>query len=394
MSGGRPPRVIDPGLLAYANAGQTTYLRAVIDHGSVRAAARAIGAQKNSILYAIKTVERNAAARGFAPAHDMTRPVPEPFRVRGVSTYYNKDGKASGQWVKSALDDGQWAAIKRAALAALAEELPRADPVAFKGRPAVDALATVYTLTDCHVGMLAWGRETGVDWDLKIAESTLVGCFEQMIATSPAGAVGFVNQLGDFLHQDGLAAVTPTSGFNLDSDGRFEKIVEVAIRVLRRVIGMALAKHARVIVLLAEGNHDMVSSIWLRALFSAVYENEPRVEVLQSALPYYAYQHDETMLGFHHGHLKRNDSLPLLFAARFPEMWGATKHREVHTGHRHHEEIKEHSGITIYQHTTLAAPDAHSARSGYVSSRHITAVTYHKKHGRVRCDTVVPEMLS
>jgi hypothetical protein len=394
QTGGRPPRVVDPALLDYATPGQAKYLQAVIDHGSVSAGARAIGAQKGSILYALKTVERVAAAKGYAPAFDMVRPVPEPFRVRGVSTYYNKDGKASGQWVKSALDNEQWEAIKRAALTALAEELPRVKPTPFRGHTA-DALCTVLTLTDSHVGMLAWGRETlGADWDLKIAEATLVGCFEQMIAAAPAATVGIVSQLGDFLHQDGLAAVTPTSGHNLDSDGRFEKIVEVAIRVLRRVIGMALAKHERVIVLLAEGNHDVVSSIWLRALFRAVYENEPRVEVLDSALPYYVYRHGETMLGFHHGHLSKNAQLPLLMAAQFPEVWGLTKKRYVHTGHRHHTDIKEHSGITVHQHPTLAARDAYAARGGWIAERQVTALTYHKVHGQVRSDTVVPEMLA
>ena len=386
--------MVDPGLLDYATPRQAAYLQAVIDHGSARAAARALGAQKGSILFALRTVERVAAAKGYAPAFDMVRPVPEPFRVRGVSTYYNAEGKASGQWVKSSLDNEQWEAVKRAALTALAEELPRVAATPFKGH-AVDALATVYTLTDSHVGMLAWGRETlGADWDLKIAEATLTGCFEQMISASPAGAVGIVNQLGDFLHQDGLAAITPTSGHNLDSDGRFEKIVEVAIRVLRRVIGMALAKHERVIVLLAEGNHDVVSSIWLRALFRAVYENEPRVEVLDSALPYYVYRHGETMLGFHHGHLLKNAQLPLLFAAQFPEAWGLTKKRYVHTGHRHHVEVKEHSGVTVHQHATLASRDAYAARGGWIAERQVTALTYHKKHGQVRSDTVVPEMLA
>jgi hypothetical protein len=381
-------------LLDYATPQQAKYLQAVIDHGSMRAAARALGLHKTSIDQALQTVRRVAAAKGYAPAFDMVRPVPEPFRVRGVSTYYNKEGVASGQWVKSALDDEQWEAVKRAALAALAEELPRVAATPFAGH-AVDALATVYTLTDSHVGQLSWGRETlGADWDLKIAEATLTGCFDQMIAASPAAAVGIVNQLGDFLHQDGLAAITPTSGFNLDSDGRFEKIVEVAIRVLRRVIGAALAKHERVIVLLAEGNHDIVSSIWLRALFRAVYENEPRVEVLDSALPYYVYQHGETMLGFHHGHLLKNSQLPLLMAAQFPEVWGRTKKRYVHVGHRHHIDIKEHSGITVHQHPTLAARDAYAARGGWIAERQVTALTYHKKHGQVRSDTVVPEMLA
>ena len=47
---------------------------------------------------------------------------------------------------------------------------------------------------------------------------------------------------------------------------------------------------------MAEGNHDPASSIWLRALFGALYENEPRVEVIDSPLPCYVHQHGQTMI--------------------------------------------------------------------------------------------------
>ena len=155
-----------------------------------------------------------------------------------------------------------------------------------------------------------------------------------------------------------------------------------------------LSKHERVIVLLAEGNHDTVSSIWLRALFRAVYENEPRVEVMESALPYYVIQHGETMLGFHHGHLQKNAQLPILMAAQFPKEWGSTTKRYVHTGHRHHVEEKEHSGVTVTQHPTLAARDAYAARGGWHAERMIQSITYHAKHGQVARSFSTPEMLA
>jgi hypothetical protein len=177
-----------------------------------------------------------------------------------------------------------------------------------------------------------------------------------MVNASPASRVGFVNQLGDFLHYDSaVAPVTPLHGHVLDSDGRFSKMVSTAVRILRRVIDLALAKHEKVVVLMAEGNHDMASSVWLRVMFRALYENEPRVEVIDSELPYYVHQHGKTMLAFHHGHLHKNDKLPILFASQFPTVWGDTVQRYVHVGHRHHVEEKEHSGMKVIQHSTLAA---------------------------------------
>ena len=72
-------------------------------------------------------------------------------------------------------------------------------------------LLTLITMTDSHVGMLAWDKETGEDWDLGIAERCLTQTFCQMIDAAPASAIGILNQLGDFLHFDSLVPITPTS---------------------------------------------------------------------------------------------------------------------------------------------------------------------------------------
>jgi hypothetical protein len=314
--------------------------------------------------------------------------------VTGRSTLTDlRTGEPVMEWVKESLDRQRAKEAQEAAYAALAAKLPRIAPS--KAPAASDAqLCTVYTLTDCHVGALAWHREGGADWDLQIAEDTLLGCFQHMIAGAPASELAVVNQLGDFLHWDGLEAVTPTSKHLLDADGRFEKVVAVAIRVLRRVIGLALAKHPRVHVIMAEGNHDLASSVWLRQMFAALYENEPRVTVDDSPLPYYALEWGDTLLAFHHGHLKKNDQLPLLFAAQFPREWGRTTKRYCHTGHRHHLEEREHSGMIVFQHPTLAARDAYAARGGWHSMRSATAVTYHRHHGEVSRTSASPEMLA
>lgn len=384
---------LDPRLKDWATPAQAQYLDAINELGGVRAAAEKLGKDRRSIQRAIANLKTAAAKHGYSPDHDMTRPVPDGFLVKGVSTYYNSEGVAAGQWVKSSVDRDRQLELIRAAADAMAEDMPRVPALAGPGHTLKDLL-TLYTFTDCHVGMLAWGKETGADWDLAIAEKTLVGCFEQMIAAAPRSQTAIVNQLGDFLHYDGLAAVTPTHGHILDSDGRFSKMVACAIRILRRIVDMALLHHDQVHVIMAEGNHDMASAVWLRHMFAALYENEPRVTVNDSELPYYVFQHGRTMLAFHHGHMAKKGALPLLFAARHPEMWGATTKRYCHTGHQHHVDEKEHPGMKVIQHPTLAAPDAYSARGGWLSEREATAITYHREAGRVGTVTVTPEMIA
>jgi hypothetical protein len=303
----------------------------------------------------------------LAPGH-FTSGVAPGYRMGKVTVQRNAVGGVERTWERQSPDQALAEQAMRAAVDALSADLPRLEPAPGPALSNPD-LATLYTLTDSHVGMLAWHREGGADWDLSIAERTLVGCFEAMVTAAPPSELGIVNQLGDFLHFDGLQALTPSSGHILDADSRFEKMVETAIRILRRVIDMALAKHAQVKVVIAEGNHDMASSVWMRKLFAALYEKEPRLTVIDCALPYYAIEHGKTMLCFHHGHLKKNDQLPLLFAAQFPEAWGRTVKRYCHTGHRHHVEEREHSGMVVVQHPTLAARDAYAARGGWYGTR-------------------------
>lgn len=385
--------MLDVKLKEFGNAQQGKRLDAVNKYGSHKAAAKALGVSATAIQQSMAILKRNSALRGYAPEHDMSKIVPDGFKVKGVSTYYDKDGKTRGQWVKSSADEERRQQIIKDTFVAMAQELPKIAPNVAQVVQN-DALCNLYVMTDCHVGMLAWHKEGGQDWDLKIAERVLTGCFEQMVTSSPVASTCIVAQLGDWLHFDGMVAATPTSGHPLDADGRFSKIIQVSVKILRRLIDFCLARHQKVIVLMAEGNHDLVSSIWLRIMFRSLYENEPRIEVIDSELPYYIYQHDKTMIGFHHGHIKKNDQLPLLFASQFAPVWGSTIKRYIHTGHRHHTEEKEHSGVTVIQHPTLAARDAYAARGGWIAERQVSAITYHKVFGQVAKLTVTPEMLA
>jgi len=385
---------LDPNLRQFGTDRQKEIFDAVELHGGLRSAARALNCNYTNVHSAFQALRKKAALQGYSPEHDMTKTVPDGFKAKGVSTYYDSEGKVRGQWVKSTADNERREELQRAALAALAEELPRLKPIEGPANGGTKAdLCNLYTFTDSHVGLMAWHKEGGEDWDLKIAEATLVGVFERMVVTAPRAKYAVVNQLGDFLHYDGLTAVTPSHGHILDADGRYSKMVGVAIRTLRRIVDVALMCHDEVHVILAEGNHDLASSVWLRHMFAALYENEPRVTVNNSELPYYVHKHGNVMLGFHHGHMSKNEQLPLLFAAQYAPVWGSTTKRYIHTGHRHHVDEKEHAGVTVVQHPTLAARDAYAARGGWISERQATAMTYHSHFGLVARNTITPEML-
>lgn len=357
-------------------------------HRTQRAAAKALGVNQSAISNRLRRLQ----ARGYSPKHDMTRPVPEMFVAGGVSTYYNKDGKPTGQWVKARLDTERMRRLIDEAVEAMAETLPRVRP-----RPAparvVDDLCNNYVITDYHLGMLSWHEETGADWDTAIAEDALVRWFGAAIAAAPAAKQAVFAQLGDFLHFDSLESVTPTSKHVLDADTRFAKLVRVAIRAFRKIVDMLLHKHEHVHVIMAEGNHDLAASVWLREMMAAIYADEPRVTVDPNPDPYYCFEWGNTALFFHHGHKRKPGNVDTVFAAKFREIFGRTRYAYAHMGHLHHVDQRETNLMIVEQHRTLAAPDAYASRGGWMSGRDAQVITYSRQFGEVSRLKISDKML-
>jgi hypothetical protein len=384
--------IIEDGFLAFANDRQKVIIQAINEYGGIRPAARALKLHHTTVADSIRIVRRKAAISGFAPDNDMVRVVPDPFIVRGISTYYNAEGKASGQWVKSRIEDTKLQEMMRQSIDAMKEEIPRLS--ALPAPPlSNDNLLNCYVVTDYHLGMLSWDEETGENWDVAIAETLVIKWFEQAIAQSPNADTAVFAQLSDFLHFDGMDAVTPASKHLLDVDTRFAKLVRSAIRVLRTIIDMLLAKHQKLHIIMADANHDPVSQIWLREWFSVLYENEPRVTVDKSPNPYNAYEFGNVALFFHHGHKRKVANVSEVFAGQFREMFGRTKYAYAHMGHYHSIDIKENNLMIVEQHRTLAPGDAYSARGGWLSGRDAKVISYDRRYGEVSRLTINSDML-
>lgn len=352
----------------------------VEQYGNQAAAARAGGLPPMTLRRRWEAARAQGVRPLYRNATREAHPAIDPYMVKGTSTLVDGDGAAKLQWIKTQVDPVRWKQMVEAACRAACKKVKPHKRVKAPKETLADTL-TLYTITDYHMGMLAWGRETGAPWDLEIAEQTLMDVLGAMIDAAPQSAVGILNQLGDFLHFDGLKALTPEHGHLLDADSRYQKVVEVTVRVLIWCVHRMLEKHDRVHIFMHEGNHDPAGSIWLRVLFSQVFQGNPRVTVEKSPRPYVIYEWGRTLLGFHHGHLSKKEKLPALFAALFREAWGRVKHMYIHTGHQHHVDEKEYPGCNVQQHPTLAAPDAYAARGGWVSKRQAASIDYHKERG-------------
>ncbi|WP_295487822.1 oxidoreductase, partial [uncultured Pseudomonas sp.] len=363
-------------------------LEALREHRTIEEAAKALGIHKRS-LYVHKA---RLARTGHSPEHDMTHTVPDGFLVKGVSTYYNKDGVASGQWVKSAIDHERQAELIRQWCQAMTAGLPQLKPRAATGHH-LKHLAAVYPIGDAHIGVRSWKAETGQDWDLQIAERVQCQAMAALVETAPATEQAVIVNLGDWFHSDNMEGTTSRSGHILDVDGRYAKMIQVGIKVMRQCIESALAKHARVKVYNVIGNHDDTGALWLGVALGHIYANEPRVEVESSPAPFMYFEHGKTLLGFHHGHSCKPDRLPGVMAADQPEAWGRTRYRAWYIGHVHHQSVKEYSGCFVESFNTLTAKDAYAAWGGYRAAQNMKCIILHDKHGEVARHTVSPAML-
>jgi hypothetical protein len=333
------------------------------------------------------------------PERDETIHAHPLDKLKRVSTYYGANGEIIGQWQITVDDDARQKEAFDQIIEGFKEHIPRVLPSVRDTTSLNPRLRNLFILSDAHIGALAWPRETGDVWDLKTAEDVYVKALQAMVDQSPRANECLLVLLGDWTHYDKLEAVTTLSGHVLDSDGRQMKMNKVAIRIARALIDMTLKTHAKVNLLVAEGNHDIISSNWLRELFIVAYEMEPRLTVIDDPKPFYAVLQGDILHCIHHGHLKGAkklrdaEALVAIFADEFRELWGKAKKVYVHTGHFHHAVEQEVRGALVTQHPTLAGRDSYAMRHGFGGLREARGSTYHEKWGRCGTVNVSPEML-
>lgn len=357
--------------------------------GSYRKAAKTLDINERTMARRLAGIRR----KGYSPEHDYTHPVPDGYRVKGVSTYYDKDGKPAGQWVKSQIDAERQQEIMEAARAAFCEELPQLPRRQAKGEYTSN-LHTVYPFGDPHVGMYSWADETGADWDVQIAERVHCGAMDALVQAAPTSDTATIIDLGDMLHYDSMAAITPRSGNNLDADGRYAKIVAVTIKIMRQCIESALTKHRKVRVICIPGNHDETGALWLSAALAHIYGNESRVSVDTQPSLFAYFEFGKNLVGVHHGHTCKMPQLAAVMAADRAEAWGRASHRYWYTGHIHTQTVLELPGCVVESFNTLAPNDAYATSGGWRSRQNMKAIVLHKEFGEVARHTVNPGMMA
>lgn len=383
---------IDAGLLAFATDRQREIVEAVNAQGGARAAARLLGLDHSTVVKAVGTLRRNAAARGYAPEHGWAgqgHSVPEPYVARRVSTLRDKEGAVRQQWTIASLDDQRYAEMVREGVRAFVAE-QGALPVPELRASALDADVIPWIMVgDAHFGMLAHEAETGANFDLKIAEREMLHAFSKLLGELPPVKRLVLNDLGDFTHYESFAGETLASHNRLDYDTRYPKMVKVYSRTFRALIDMALTRAETVDLIINQGNHSQSNDIWMAELVRVAYGDSGRVNVLNNDTPFIGYRMGSTLCMTHHGHKAKAEKLVGVMISDFREDFGETEFHYIDTGHIHHKTVvKEHPSITFASWNTLAAGDQWHSDSGYRARRSIGYALRSRRYGEVGTRTM------
>lgn len=310
--------------------------------------------------------------------------VPDGYLVKGTSTMIDAEGNEKIRWVKTSVDNERLEILLEQAREAFCSEIPKCEEVKHSGKDTNPDLMTLYPIFDIHIGMMAHRHESGENYDTATAEKLMGSYFDHAISVSPASEKAVILVGGDYLHSDGLEAVTPASGHCLDQDSRYAKLVYIAIRSIRGAVEKMLKKHKSVDIQIIEGNHDQSGMVWLRAAMAAFYENESRVFVDVSPAIMHKTRFGSTLLGYTHGHtMKKAEGRLAAMATDYRKDFGECEFVYCHSGHFHHATVTECTLGIDEVHPALASKDAYAARGGWRSYRQAAAIVYHKEFGEV-----------
>ena len=290
------------------------------------------------------------------------------------------DGRIVQQWVKT--KEGERSPEETAEIVKKAFEAWEPAAPAIIPAEGDDERLTVYILADWHVGLFAYGKETGgPDWDLSIAKRVLYETMQEVVDQAPKSAHALMLGLGDLLHADDARNQTARSHNVLDVDTRYSKCLETVCDLIVGVTEMVALKHSHVEATFKPGNHDTNSTVGITQALRMFFRNSAHVEVDTSPDPFYWRRFGVNLIGGTHGDKAKIPDLPLIMANRRKEDWAASSTRHFHTGHIHHDRVRETGGVHVFAHRAPVAQDAFHAGMGYLSGRSMRAYAYHAEKG-------------
>lgn len=243
---------------------------------------------------------------------------------------------------------------------------------------------------DLHYGKLCWAPESGENFDSTIARERLGAAVSSSFnAVSPYNIDKILFVVGNDYFNSDNANQTTHAGTPQTDDHRWQKVFAGGVALLVETIDY-MAQFAPVEVMVIQGNHDWERIFYAGTVLEARYANCEYVNVNNIPTPRKYYKYGKNLLGFTHGNNEKVNDLPMIMAQEASADWAATRYREFHLGHLHHNETKtwisdkDYIGVKVRRMRSLTSNDAWHNMKGYVGQTQ-SAETYvwDKEYGLV-----------
>jgi hypothetical protein len=219
-------------------------------------------------------------------------------------------------------------------------------------------------LPDLHVGLLSWAAETGADYDVHIAKAGFMQCMYDIVGRCEGRGFSriYLVTLGDLLHIDNDHQTT-TKGTLQQADGRMAKIFGFAMDMMMAGIDL-LMTIAPVEVVYLSGNHDRVLGYTLIKALEMAYRHDKSIAFDVEPNPQKHRLIGVSLIGWTHGDMSRKNIGDWLID-RAREDYGKSLYAEVHSGHIHHEYVRQDGAIIVRSLPTISNASWWEHQQGY-----------------------------
>ena len=192
---------------------------------------------------------------------------------------------------------------------------------------------------ELHLGKMAWGGDTGQDYDKNIATNRFYHILEEVVNIQDVERceTALITIGNDFFNSDTVNATT-TKGTPQTNDLRWKKMFLLGLKLYIEFLETLRDKFNKIDVRLCSGNHDKMSSFYLYLALQQYFRSDDKIIFSENYKDYQCYQFGKCAIFFGHGdsNLKRIiQSIP----AEFYKEWGSSIFRELHLGHLHKEVV-------------------------------------------------------
>lgn len=236
-------------------------------------------------------------------------------------------------------------------------------------------------LTDSHIGLLSYNKETGEDYDVEIAIERIKTLFSDVVQRSAGRKFKRITiaSLGDILHVDNFNNTT-TKGTMQDTDGRVTKWFGEAMDMMIACIDKLLELESPIEYIHLVGNHDTITGSMLAMSLEKVYAKNPNITFDTRPMPQKAVVYGNTLVGLCHGDMPKKNMTSWL-TKDYREEFGSTKFAQIHCGHLHDHSLLSENNILIYHLPAICSSSYWERKQGYRGERGMMCFIYNGETG-------------